>query len=322
MSRQKCFIASEDGLLYGTWSRSRLTVSGIESAPPLNYLAADWKDRRLYATARQEICAFDLTCDRPRFLYKVSCMGDVACHLCLSPERKHIFCANYISGNVTVFRIFDEGFGYIQSITGLGRCGNDRKRQDGPHAHYCTFVGGNLWTVDLGQDAIFIFPWNGEKLGREIGRITFPAGSGPRHFVHDSANDRVYCVSELSCELFVVDVRTLCITARIPVAGAGNALSAVRLSPDGNTIAVGIRSGDRIALIDTSVLRIKDKVCPGEKCLRDFDFADRETLFVCGQESSSVSVLKLTGASIQQIAVKTPMCVLFETKTNEEITEH
>ena len=249
-------------------------------------------------------------------------MGDVACHLCLSPERKHLFCANYISGNVAVFRILDEGFEYIQSITGHGRCGNDWKRQDGPHAHCCTFVGGNLWTVDLGQDAIFIFPWNGEELGREIGRIAFPSGSGPRHFVHDPVRDRVYCVSELSCELFAVDVRTLRITAGIPVAGAGDALSAVHLSPDGNTVAVGIRGGDRIALIDASALRIRDKVRPGEKCLRDFDFADRETLFVCGQESSSVSVLKLTGASIQQIAVKTPMCVSFETKTNEENTEY
>lgn len=311
MSQRKCFIASEDGLLYGTWDHDRLTVSGIEPAPPLNYLAADWENRRLYATARQEICAFDLTCGRPRFLYKAPCMGEVACHLCLSPERKHLFCANYISGNVAVFRIGDAGFEFTQSVTGHGRCGKNRERQEGPHAHCCAFIGGNLWIVDLGQDAIFIFPWNGERLGSEIGRIAFPSGAGPRHLVHDPARDRVYCVSELSCELFAVDVRTLRITARIPVAGPDDALSAVRLSPDGRTLGIGVRGSDRIAFFDAATLELKSELPCGGKCVRDFDYACGETVCVCCQESSSVVFLDLSKAQVTaRFTVQKPMCVL------------
>ena len=305
------FIAAEEGLLYGTWSHNRLTVSGIEPAPPINYLAADREGGRIYATARYEICAFELAEERPRFLYKTPCMGDVACHLCLSPERKHLFCANYISGNVAVFRIGDSGFEFTGSLTGRGRCGSNRERQDGPHAHCCAFIGGNLWTVDLGQDMIFIFPWDGTMPDSEIRRIALPSGAGPRHLVHDPERNRVYCVSELSCELFVIDVPSLRIVEKRPAGGPCDALSAVRLSPDGRTIGIGVRGSDSIALFDAATLELKSKLSCGGKCVRDFDFACDETACVCCQESSSVVFLDLAGARITaRLAVQKPMCVL------------
>lgn len=319
MSCRLCFIASEDGLLYGTWENGRLTVSGVEPAPPLNYLAADWTMKRLYATARYEICAFDLTGKRPRLLYKTTCMGDVACHLCLSPDRQSLFCANYISGNITVFRILNGAFEFIQSITGHGCCGNDRKRQDGPHAHYCTFIDGNLWTADLGQDAIFIFPWDGEKLGSEMGRIVFPSGSGPRHFIQDVLLNRIFCVSELSNELFVIDSVKRNIQDKKVIAGPGDALSAVRLSPGRTTLGIGIRGSDRVMLLDSVDLHTQIVVNSSERCVRDFDYADDETICICGQDSSSVSFFgtagKSAGTRIQQIEVSKPMCVLFEPET-------
>ncbi|MBQ7208959.1 MAG: beta-propeller fold lactonase family protein [Lentisphaeria bacterium] len=309
----RCFIAAEEGLLYGAWERDRLTGSGMEPAPALNYLAADREGKRIYATARYEICAFELREDRPRFLYKTPCGGNVACHLCLSPERKHLFCANYISGNVAVFRIGDAGFEFTQSVTGQGRCGKNRVRQEGPHAHYCAFIGGNLWTVDLGQDAIFIFPWDGEKLGKELHRIVFPSGAGPRHLVHDPARNRVYCASELSCELFVIDVPGLRIVEKRPAGGPGDALSAVRLSPDGRTLGIGVRGSDRLVFFDAETLELKSKLSCGGKCVRDFDYACDETVCVCCQGSSSVVFLDLSEARITaQFAVQKPMCVLWD----------
>ena len=326
MSCRRCFIASEDGLLYSSWENVRLTVSGVELAPPLNYLAADWNGKRLYATARCEICAFDLSEDRPRLLYKTSCMGDVACHLCLSPDRQSLFCANYISGNIAVFRILDRSFEFIQSITGHGHCGNDRKRQDGPHAHCCAFIDGNLWAADLGQDAIFIFPWDGEKLGSEIGRIAFPFGSGPRHFVHDASHNRICCVSELSNELFIIDSGNLNIQYKKVIARPKDALSAIRLSPGRTTLGIGIRGSDQVILLDSVDLHTQFVVNSGEICVRDFAVPDNETICICGQDSSSVSFFRTSGKSaenrIQQIEVPKPMCVLFEPAVDHLMYDH
>ena len=313
MSGRACFIAAADGLHFGVWERDRLTVSGVEAAPPLNYLAADRERGRIYAAARHEVCAFALEKEAPRLLYRAPCGGDVACHLYLSPDRDFLFCANYISGNVAVFRIRDGRFEPVQSVVGRGVCGPRRERQDGPHAHCCAFVDGNLWSVDLGQDAIFIFPWDGEKLGTEPDKLQFPAGTGPRHIVHDDVRKRVYCASELTNELFALDSDTQKIVAATSVAPPGNALSAIRLSPDGRTVGVGIRGGDAIALFDAESMTPRERIDGGGRCVRDFDFADDSTVCACFQDSSEVIWFRRTRSwrPLQRLAVPTPMCVLF-----------
>ena len=316
MNPLRWLVAAKDGLHSGErTSAGEFVPLGVEAASPLNYLAADFPGGRLYATARLELCAFDLAEARPRLRFKVPCMGEVACHLCLSPERRHLFCANYISGNVAVFRIGDDGFEFTQSMTGRGHCGSNRERQAGPHAHCCAFIDGNLWTVDLGQDAIFVYPWDGERLGEELHRIKFPSGTGPRHLVHDPVENVVYCVSELSCEWFVIDSTAMSIAARRPVAGPGDALSAVRLSPDGKTVGVGVRGADRIVFFDAATLEPRCRLSCGGRCVRDFDFADDETVCACCQESSSLAVFRRISEEEwrenQRFDVKKPMCVQF-----------
>lgn len=314
MNPLRWLVAAGDGLRFGERTLSgEFKLIGLEGAPPLNYLASDRSRGRLYATARSEICAFDLTGRHPSLLFKSPCMGEVACHLCLSPDRDFLFCANYISGNVAVFRIRDDRFEFVQSITGRGVLGNNAKRQDGPHAHYGAFINGNFWCVDLGQDAIFIFPWDGKTLGRELRQIRFPSGTGPRHIVLDSIRNRVYCASELTNELFILTPDTGEIVSAMPVAARGDALSAIRLSPDGKVIGIGVRGSDQIAFIDAETMRLQDKV-GGGRCVRDFDFIDDTTVCACFQDSSEVVVFRKESQwrPVLKISVPAPMCVLTE----------
>ena len=310
------FIASDSGVYYGRCAPDgSLSAPRIASSLPLNYLVADRDNQRIYATARSNICAFDWSDGAVRFLFQESCMGQVACHLCLSPDQRHLFCANYISGNVTVFKITDHGFEFTQSITGKGHCGSNPERQNGPHAHYCSFINGNLYVVDLGQDAIFIFSWDGKKVGSELHRIVFPPGSGPRHIVYDPVQNRILCAGELSNELFVVDGNTFELVNRIQVGCSGDALSAIRLSSDGKVVALGIRGSDMIALFETENWQCTARFGIGGKCVRDFDFLNDHTLCICCQESSKVTIVREFSRQkwdIQQsLEIKKPMNVIF-----------
>src|SRR5690606_39208514 len=112
--------------------------------------------------------------------------GKHPCYITLSKNEKHLFVANYSSGNLTSFPVAGDGkiLPLNQLIQHEGK--SITSRQTVPHAHSIINVPNSdrLLAADLGADKIFEYiyhPKNKEVLTSSgQASINSPAGSGPR----------------------------------------------------------------------------------------------------------------------------------------------
>lgn len=208
----------------------------------------------------------------------ISTLGVVGCHLTVS--EKGIFCANYVSGDV--FRTPDllvahEGNGVHPT------------RQDKPHTH-CTVLTPDkkyVCVCDLGVDKIFIYDLDLNK----ISETKFPDGAGPRHIVFSDDGKYMYCVTELSNEVFSFayndgKLEKLFSISTLPEDfKEKNTAAAIRINGEflyasnrgHNSIAVYKVNGGNMFLIDI--------VSCGGIGPRDFNITDN--LLVCTNENSN-----------------------------------
>ena len=92
-------------------------------------------------------------------------------HLCLSPDQKYLFTANYHVGATAAFPLKDHKIGDKLSVVHHHGSGIDLlKRQTSPHAHYVGITPDQkyLYSVDLGADKIVMYEFIDEKL-QELG---------------------------------------------------------------------------------------------------------------------------------------------------------
>lgn len=110
--------------------------------------------------------------------------------------------------------------------------------------HQVSFFKNNWCVLCLGLDQIIFYNMENE----EIKRMDFPQNSGPRHLVKTSDEKTMFVISELSNELFVVDMNEMKIKQVLsikqndePTTGA-----AIRLSKDEKHIYTSTRGQDLI----------------------------------------------------------------------------
>ena len=135
------------------------------------------------------------------FLNKMSSEGKAPCYTVVSADGKFLYCANYLSGSVTEFRLTEDGSiaERTQVITHTGK-GPNQPRQDGPHTHFTEFTpdGKFLIVIDLGIDALKLYPWSEKGIdASSVRTFNTPAGEGPRHLVFNKAGNIAYLVTEL-----------------------------------------------------------------------------------------------------------------------------
>lgn len=150
---------------------------------------------------------------------EVLCSGDDPCFITLTPDDKYILTADYSGGSVSLYSISDgEVEERVQKLEFEGS-GPVARRQLSPHIHQVRFLPGmadiqGSWILapDLGSDKVrvikYIAPSEGGPVMTHSGDIPFPAGSGPRHIEFDSERGMMYCLSELSGELFVFRIKS------------------------------------------------------------------------------------------------------------------
>ncbi|MGI6280071.1 MAG: lactonase family protein [Acutalibacteraceae bacterium] len=156
------------------------------------------KDNRLFAVLRDPgdrgeggIVSFTLDnegnlTDQSDFIYT---KGVGVCHLAVTDAG--IFAANYLSGSV--FRTPD------LLVTHKGK-GVNPKRQEGAHTH-CTVPtpdGRYICVADLGLDKIFVYDMHLNP----VSFVKLPDGAGPRHVVFSEDGRFMYCITELSSQVF------------------------------------------------------------------------------------------------------------------------
>lgn len=96
---------------------------------------------------------FDRTAGRIEIVNQQPSEGDWPCHLVLDASNKWLFCANYGTGNMTVYPILADGsIGPRSDHVQHQGTGPNTQRQEGPHAHSTTLTPDNRYAIvaDLG----------------------------------------------------------------------------------------------------------------------------------------------------------------------------
>lgn len=245
------------------------------------------KNNRLYATLRDPkgtgesgVISFDLDSEgnlinESKIIYT---KGVVGCHLTVTDAG--IFVASYLSGSV--FRSPD------LLVTHTGK-GVNPDRQESAHTH-CTVQtpdGKYICVADLGLDKIFVY----DMELKSVSSVKLPDGVGPRHLVFSDDGRFMYCITELSSQVFshnYCDGKLEIIESinALPEDFKGeNTAAAIRLN--GEYLYVSNRGHDSIAIfkVNGGKLLLEDIVSCGGKWPRDFNIWNN--YLVCTNEHTN-----------------------------------
>lgn len=276
-----------------------------------NWISPSPDGKYMYATygngEEEQGCAAFRTNDDGSlvFLNKLPSEGKSPCYTVVSANGKFLYCANYVTGSVTEFRIADDGSiaELAQLITHTGK-GPNQPRQDGPHAHFAEFTpdGKFLVVIDLGIDAVKLYPWNDKGIDASAVRtFSTPAGKGPRHLTFNKAGNIAYLVTELGNTVLTLsydgngNFALLNEITTLPehYSGATKA-SAIRLSPDEKYLYVSNRGYDTIACYaldpETQFPIWKGITAAGGLGPRDINYLPGYQKFAAANEFSDVVV--------------------------------
>lgn len=175
-----------------------------------SYLAVDRKNKRLYTVNEKKPGGVSCFCIKEDgelvWQDSVSFPGEGTCHLCISPDGKCLFAADYNSGDLTVIDCSKEALRVVRQIVFDGK-GSHPIRQEAPHIHSSSLLSKEeLLVADLGTDRIYRYLLRGRELVSNPKQpwITLPAGSGPRHMAFHWNKPIVYVTAELSNRIFLI----------------------------------------------------------------------------------------------------------------------
>ncbi len=220
------FADSEDGGLFVyEFDRDEVqftlsqTISDMESPgfqaihPDGNFLYSISSDSYSDDSDYQTVSAFSINPENGNlsFVNNQSVGGRGPAHISVDPMGRFVYVSNYSSGNLSVFRIDENGSleGPVDSVQHEGS--SVHSRQQGPHVHAAdpSSDGRFLYVSDLGIDKIKIYAVNqdtGELTPAEIPYFENSPGAGPRHFTFHPGGEFAYSVEELSSTVAVLSV--------------------------------------------------------------------------------------------------------------------
>ena len=303
-----CAAESEGGGIF----RYRLNADGAPELLGSNPMDnANWvefsPDRKyLYSTCKvgesSGVAAFKINPDRSLTeLNRVSAEGQAGCYVIADPSGKFLFCANYLSGSVSVFSLNDDGSvkARLRNIQHTGK-GPNQPRQNGPHTHFTNITpdGKYLIVIDLGIDAVRLYPFDPVKGIDEDKAYTFhvePAGSGPRHLIFDRSGRIAYLLDELGNTVHALSYQD----GRFSMIGCVSTLpadfqgvtkaAAIRLSQDEKYLFASNRGYDSVAVFaldGKGGMKMTDLVLTGGSSPRDINFLPGFKKFAAANEFS------------------------------------
>ena len=276
---------------------------GFNQLPKTNWLIFSRDRTRAYATCAvgndggTGVAAFKVAPKTGKLteLNRVAANGAASCHLCLDPEEKRLFCANYSSGSITEFALAADGsIKELSRLTSHCGVGVNLPRQDMAHTHFTAISPDGKYLVvnDLGLDAIFAYPLKGGD--PIISRIT-PAGTGPRHLVFTPDGAHAYLLTELFGQLIYLDYEDGLFTvqkhysALEPNYSGINTASALRYSPDGRFLVASNRGEDTLVsweIQKDGELKFVGRYPSGGHYPRDFNFVENGKFVYAANEFS------------------------------------
>lgn len=276
---------------------------------------------------------FDRAANRIKNINQQPSGGDWPCHLALDATHKWLFCANYGSGNLSVFPVNADGsIGAMSDHIQHRGAGPNTDRQQGPHVHSTTLTPDNRFAIvaDLGIDQLVMYTLdavNGKLHLR--GRTTTPPGAGPRHLTFHPNGRVLYAANELdnTIGVYTYDGENGALTEiqmfpTLPAGAPPNTVADIHLSDAADRLYVSNRGDDSIAVFsinpDGSVNAALGIYPCGGKTPRNFALAPGgKFILVANQDSDNVSVMPLRdgateiGAPVARITIPTASCIQF-----------
>lgn len=137
--------------------------------------------------------------------------GAHPCYIALDQSQQWLTVGNYSSGNLSIYKINDDGSLSEPIITHqhYGKSTN-KDRQEGPHVHSTVFTPDNkfLLVPDLGIDSVKVYAFdekNGNLTPSYWNTIGFEKGGGPRHLSIHPNGKYVYVLGELNGKVEVFE---------------------------------------------------------------------------------------------------------------------
>lgn len=214
--------------------RMKAVQSVCYAAENPSYLVLDQSGEYLYAVSETDEHGAVLCCRVEKdgaltFLERYEFEGGASCHLTVTRDNQYLAVSDYVGGCVTIFRRHENGQLVPEFQHKNEGSGPVKERQAGPHAHSTLELSdGRLVCADLGSDRLIVFErisdGRMENSGaREAGKdgVTsdkatdwkaksfwqLPAGTGPRHMALSADGRFLYVLTELSCEVYLLDVK-------------------------------------------------------------------------------------------------------------------
>lgn len=260
--------------------------------------------------------------------------GADPCHVEVDEQGKFLYCANFMSGSVSVLPIETDGTLRPSSCM-IQHEGSsiDPARQRGPHAHGIFFdpTGERIYVPDLGMDKTVCYRPQEDGTLKAMDECCIPAnqlGAGPRHMVFHLATKTVYINTEMGNTVSAYRYDEKRGKAEwmqtLPTLPEGTdplstSTSAIKLHPSGRFLYVSNRGHNSLATYridsESGLLELLDVQLTGGSIPRDFEITpDGAYMIVAHQSSDDARLFSIDPKNgkihlIEKFEVPTPICV-------------
>ncbi|UJH68929.1 lactonase family protein [Allomuricauda sp. SCSIO 65647] len=250
--------------------------------------------------------------------------GAHPCHAALSGDGQ-LAVSNYSGGNLAIFDL--EVGGELGQRQLIDHKALDTTRQ--AHTHKAHFSNNELFAADLGLDAVKRYQKKEDEWRPAAqASLDLPNGAGPRHFVFNDDQSRLYVINELNSTITLFEkdeqgsyeerqtVQTLADDY-----GANNSCADIHLSPDGRFL-YGSNRGENTIVIFAVDAASGELVLVGRESVhgdwpRNFVLdPSGNHLLVANQNSNNISVFKRdtdkgTLHFLNSFELGSPVCLVF-----------
>lgn len=278
----------------------------------------------------------DKTSGKLTQLNQQSSRGGGPCHLSLDRTGKCLLVANYGSGSIAALPVKEDG-SLGEATTFIQHTGSsvDKKRQEGPHAHWIDVSPDNrlAFVCDLGLDEVRIYNLEAAQaslLPHNPAFVSVKPGSGPRHLAFHPNGKTAYLINEMANTMVTLSYDaargSLVETQTLPTLPADftgqNTTAEVEVHPSGKFVYGSNRGHDSIVVYavdeQTGKLSFVEHQATQGKGPRNFAIDPTgQWLLAANQGTDNVVVFHIdpkTGRlnpAGQQIEVGAPVCIKF-----------
>lgn len=183
--------------------------------------------------------------------------GAPLCYIAVDESRQLVYGSNYHEGEVTVYKILDNGGLEQTDLIIHDEPTGSHENQNNPHVHYSDLTpDGRLAVCDLGTDRVYTYDISSNGHLHEVSVYKAEDSTGPRHLTFHPNSNYAYLLGELDSSITVLNYNQssgqfskIKKYKTIPEDFHDfNAGAAIRISNDGQFVYMSNRGHDTISV--------------------------------------------------------------------------